>query len=64
MSKPTRIRVQGDDYKAVVLRVVESDHNGRPLLLRHVREDEEIQLSADDPAANRFMVVYGKGDCW
>lgn len=58
-NKPAQIKIGDDTYSPAVLRVVETDELGRPLLLRVVREDEKIQLS-EDPDANRFQVVLAK----
>jgi hypothetical protein len=57
--KARSITVGGDVFTAQVLRVVESDELGRPLLLRVCRTDERILLS-EETEANRFLVVFAK----
>ncbi len=58
--KPIRLRVAGEMFVATVLRVVEKDELGRPLLLSVLRPGETAVLSQEDPTANQFIVCYTK----
>lgn len=57
--KPPRITVGGERWNATVMRVVQRDELGRPLLLRVVRDDETVELSEDENA-NHFIIPYVK----
>lgn len=56
---PQTITVGGVRWHSAVMRVVEKDEMGRPLLLRVVRPKESISLS-EDKEANVFIVPYVK----
>lgn len=51
----------GKTYKPVVARVVESDDQGKPILLRVYSPKDVIELS-EDPEANQFAVMLGSTD--
>jgi hypothetical protein len=57
--KPRTITVGGEKFVSTVMRVVEKDELGRPLLLRVMRPGESVPLSKD-PEANVFIVPFVK----
>jgi len=60
MRMPMKVRIAGEYYEPVVLRVESvREHDGLPDLLTHIAPKDHAELS-QNPKQNQFKVVYGK----
>lgn len=57
-TKPERIRIAGEWYRATLCQITTSTGGGRPLTLRVLRDDETVELQGGE----RFLIVYVHGD--
>lgn len=60
MSLPTSVRIAGEYYAPVVLRIEDfREHDMKPDNLTYIDDDDVAELS-ENPDKNRFVVVYAK----
>lgn len=50
--------IKGEYYVPVVLRVEESDDNGRPFVCTTLYDEQVAELNPTDPSKNQFHIVW------